>query len=169
MFTKTKLLVALSILVLFFSSSAQATPPESETDYFPFYEEWIDCGGWWVVTEGTIRERFTTFFDRNGEPARIHVGLLVVESRWLNSEHPEIYIQQGSNGRGENASYWFDFNTGNERGSGAGYRITVPGYGPVIMDIGHWTWDGENFTSHGLFAIPDDFTGSVFCEVLAFD
>jgi len=171
MVKKNSLVLSAAILIVTVSLSANATPPEKDVTTYPFQEYIVDCGGWSVVTEGVMKETLTWFFDKKGgpEPSTLHVSLSVRESRWFNSEHQDIFIQQGSKGVGENASIWINLVTGRERNSGGWYRITAPGYGPLVINVGHYTWDGENFTRNGLFLMPEDGTGSLLCDILSAD
>lgn len=150
------------------SFSAMAVPPLAETveyvDDFPI----VGCGDYEVWTMATTRETSTYFFDKDGDPVRLRVSLLVSDAIYYNSLNPEIFIQQGASGTGENFQIMIDLVTGTEKYTGAPFRITIPGIGPLYVEAGNGYWDGENFTFNGISMFPEAGTGSALCDALAY-
>ena len=167
MFPKAGILIS-TITLIMTSFSATAMPPLSETneyvDDFPI----VGCGEFEVRTMATTRERSTYFFDKDGVPVRLRVSLHISDAIYYNSLNPEIFIQQGASGTGENFQIMVDLVTGTERYTGLPYRITIPGVGPLFVEAGHGYWDGENFTFNGISMFPEAGTGSALCDALAF-
>ena len=161
----SKILFATMFLGL--SINAWATPPLSETVYYDDEFPLVGCGDFDVRVLATTRERQTLFFDKEGNEVRLRIALHVSDAIYYNSSNPDLYIQQGASGTGENLMIMIDLKTGTERYSGAPYRITIPGVGPLYIEAGHWTWDGENFVSKGVFMFPEEGTGSALCDALS--
>ena len=62
-----------------------------------------------------------------------------------------------------------DLTTGDEHWSGALFRLTIPGIGHVLLDMGTWFWDAsaETLVHHGpSYALAEGETGLALCEAL---
>ncbi len=86
---------------------------------------------------------------------------------YYNSEHPDIFIRQGASGNGENFQVKINLITGEEQYTGMPFRITLPGIGPLYIEVGRGYWDGEEFKFTGLVLFPEEGTGSALCDALA--
>ena len=167
---KSFIVTLFSTLILSISVNAWAAPPSSVTYYQSEDFAVVGCsdyGDYHIRTSAETRITETTFFNQAGDDVRLRVSVHIVESIYYNSENPDIYIQQGGNGVGENAQVSIDLATGVERWTGATYRITLPGVGPLYIEAGHGTWDGENLSWNGSQIFPEAGTGSALCEALA--
>jgi hypothetical protein len=161
---KLTVLLSMTILMLAVSFNASAAKPET------YFEEgdwdfgvW-HCDGYQVRGLQSYRYRDTLFFNRHGEPVRLAGHYLSTGTIYYNSVHGDIYIQEGP---GENQQFGIDLTTGEERYSGLNFRITIPGIGPLYIDVGQWRWiDGELYRS-GMTILPEEGTGSALCEALA--
>lgn len=167
MFIKYLVLCVIYAVLMAVSSLAWAVKPYSdsfvvEDDLFV-----VNCGEYDVYTLASTKVKETIYFNQEGEPIRYHLTLKILQSVYYNSEDDSIKIVQGKFGRGENASYWEDIVTGDWQSTGGQFRITLPGIGPLLIDVGRWHWDGENFYRSGAFIAPEDGTGSALCEALA--
>ena len=166
MFYKSSMLCAVCVLLLSASGAAWAVKPVSdsyvmEDDFFI-----VECGDYDVYTLASTLVKETLYFNQDEEAIRYHLSLKILESKYYNSNDENIFIVQGKFGRGENASYWEDLVTGDWQSTGGQFRITFPGIGPLLIDVGRWHWDGENFYRSGAFIAPEDGTGSALCEAL---
>lgn len=176
MSTKSKILTVLSVSMLCLSFNAQAVPPSSETEIWHDDLFIVDCGTYDVRTAATMRERVTEHYNKAGEPVRLHISFRILESIYYScpddpgydecAENPAVYIQQGRFGKGENAHGWIDLVTGEEAFTGAQFRLTIPGAGPVVLDAGRYHFDGESWYHTGIFIWPEGDTGDALCEVL---
>ena len=167
MFSKARFLISTITLILT-SFSAMAMPPLSETEEFVDDFPIVGCGEYEVWTMATTRQTITVFFDKDGVPVRQRLSLHISDAIYYNSLNPEIFIQQGASGTGENYQIMFNLVTGTERYTGLPYRITIPGVGPLYVVAGHAVWDGENYIFSGIDMFPEAGTGSALCDALAF-
>jgi hypothetical protein len=164
---KTLLLNLIFVLILSSAFNAWANPPYSETSYFDDDFPIVECGDYEVWTAATTRMTETTFFDRNDNPVRVRVSFHISDSIYYNSEYPDIYIQQGASGTGENIQIKINLVTGEEQYTGSPYRITLPGIGVLYKEAGRAYWDGENMFFTGSIIFPEAGTGSALCDALA--
>ena len=166
--SKSVIVTLFSTLILSISVNAWATPPLSVT-YHDVSDDFaiVACGDYDVRTAALIRGKETLFFDKDDNPIRLRISWLISEAIYYNSLNPDIYIQQGKVGVGENMQLSINLVTGAERWTGANFRITLPGIGPLWVRAGHGTWDGENYAWNGAFILPEAGTGSALCEALA--
>ena len=156
------------LLTAAWAASVGATPPFFDTFVVEDDFDLVNCGAYDVNAAATLRITEKWSFDHDGEPIRPQVQLKVLESLFYNSTDESIFIRQGKNGVGENVSGSINFVTGAERWSGAEFRLTIPGIGHVLMEIGTWKWDEfGNFKRHGQSALAEGDTGPVLCEALA--
>jgi len=164
---KTLLLTLIFVLISSSAFNVWAMKPFSETNYFEDDFPIVGCGDYEVWTAATTRETVTTFFDRDDNPVRVRVSFHISDAIYYNSENPDIYIQQGASGTGENLQIKINLVTGKEQYTGSPYRITLPGIGVLYKEAGRATWDGENFTFTGSIIFPEAGTGSALCDALA--
>jgi len=167
---KSFIVTLFSTLILSISVNAWAAPPSSVTYYQSEDFAVVGCsdyGDYHIRTSAETRITETTFFNQAGDDVRLRVSVHIVESIYYNSLNPDIYIQQGQNGVGENWQISLNLVTGAERYTGKPYRITLPGVGPLYIEAGHGSWDGVTFTFRGISIMPEAGTGSALCEALA--
>jgi len=142
--SKSVIVTLFSTLMLSISVNAWAIPPISSTDIV-VDEIWIaDCDTYDVRVSATTKIRETLFFNQEGDPDRLRLSIHILGSTFYNcpdnlgypacAENPSIFIQQGRFGIGENAEGWIDLVTGEERFTGAQWRLTLPGIGLVMID-----------------------------------
>lgn len=164
-----KILLLALTLVLFLSSAFNvwAKKPFMETNYFEDAFPIVGCADYEVWTVSTVRERVTTFFDRDDNPVRVRASLHISDAFYYNSENPDIYIQQGASGTGENIQIRINLVTGEEQYTGSPFRITLPGIGVLYKEAGRAYWDGENLFFTGSIIFPEAGTGSALCDALA--
>jgi hypothetical protein len=156
------------LLTAAWAASVGATQPFFDTFVVEDDFDLVNCGSYDVNVAATIRITEKLSFNRDGEPIRVQVQLKVLESRFYNSTDNSLFINQGKNGVGENVSGSINFVTGAERWSGAEFRLTIPGIGHVLMEIGTWKYDEYgNLTRHGQSALAEGDTGLALCEALA--
>ena len=158
-----------SIAGSLFAANAFAGKPDVfryESDFnFPV----VDCGTFEVWTSGIERDTEKWWYDELGDPVRLQFSINVLESEYYNNVEPEKFISQGATGVGENWTFRVDLVTGERHGSGAGFRLTIPGIGHVLMDVGTVFWDPstETLVRHGLdYAFAEGETALALCEAL---
>ena len=158
----------IALLMLAWAAAAGATPPS--TNVFTVVDDFeiVGCGDYNVRTNADTRISETTWFDGEGNPIRFKVQIKIMRSEYYNDENPELSISQGKNGVGENVTGRFDLITGAEHWTGNGFRLTIPGIGRVIWDVGSFKLDEDgNAVFHGKSFLADGKTGLALCEALA--
>ena len=145
----------------------------SKPDVFRYILEFdlpiVDCGTFEVWTSGWERDTEKWWYDEFGDPVRLRLSINITESQYYNNMEPDKFVTQGKNGIGENIAIDFDLITGDQHSSGAGFRLTIPGVGHVLMDVGTLFWDPstETLVRHGQdFALAEGETGLALCEAL---
>ena len=98
----------------------------------------MQCGTFNVRTFGTYRVTEKVWSDQLGEPVRVRVKIQVTESTYYNDQDEDISISQGMKGAGENMIIEINLLTGEKHWSGNLFRLTIPGIGRVIWDVGTW-------------------------------
>lgn len=160
---------AISLVSLLWAGVAGAAPPLINTFNVVDDIEVIQCGTYNVRTSGTYRVTEKVWFDELGEAVRVRIKLQVTESTYYNDQDEDISISQGMKGSGENMIIDIDLATGEEHWSGNLFRLTIPGIGRVIWDVGTWKWvDGDLvfFAGKG-WVFAEGETGLALCEALA--
>ena len=158
-----------ALIAAMWTAAASATPPIITTSVGPFNFPIVDCGDFEVWTRGDEKVTEKLYFDRNGVPVKIQFKFHILTSEYYNFSFQEINISQGANGVGENVTINFNPVTGDIHSSGAALRLTIPGIGHVVMQVGNFNLDAEgNFVFHGLdFVFAEGETGLALCEALA--
>lgn len=161
---------AITLIPLTWISESVATSPFIDTFYVGDDIEVIQCGVYNVRASGTYRITEKVWFDDFGEPVRVRVKIQVIESTYYNDTNEDISISQGMKGAGENMIIEIDLLTGEEHWSGNLFRLTIPGIGRVIWDVGTWKLDGKGnlifFAGKG-WVFAEGETGPALCEALA--
>ena len=169
MFKKILQASAISAIALMCAGESVAIPPGISTFEVNDDLEVIQCGTYNVRQSGTYRVTEKLWFDDGGIPVRAQVKIQVIDSKYYNDTNEDIAIRQGVKGVGENLTGNIDIVTGEEHWSGNAFRLTIPGIGRVIWDVGTWKWETGNlvfFAGKGwVFAEGD--TGLALCEALA--
>lgn len=154
--------------------SAQATPPSIVTfeidDEFPLLGCEVNGNTFdvWVFspTKITIKSWF-----EDGIEVRRFTRLNVRGARFYNFDDPDIFVTQnnGNDGVGENLTARENFVTGEVQVTGAPFRLTIPGIGRVLMDVGVFKVDEDgNVVINGQsFFLADGESAPALCEALA--
>ena len=165
--------------VLLFSS-AYAGKPEISRFVGPFdFGPVVECDGFDVWTSGLERVTEKLWFDADDNPVRLQLHVLITESKYYNSSDPDKFVSQGKNGVGENLMLELevvgvdpDFGFlifGDTHNSGAAFRLTLPGIGHVLLDVGTWFYDAlaDVLVHKGPdFVIAEGETAPALCEAL---
>jgi hypothetical protein len=160
---------AFALIPLVCVNESGATPPMIDT--FEVGDDLlvVECGDFNVNASGTYRVTEKVWFDEFGEPVRVRIKFQVIDAKYYNDQNEDISISQGRKGGGENMVIDIDLLTGEEHWSGNLFRLTIPGIGRVIWDVGTWKWeDGDLvfFAGKGwMFAEGE--AGLALCEALA--
>ena len=152
-----------------FATSVLADKPEIFRYAWAFDFSIVDCGSFEVWTSGLERDSEKWWYDNDGNPEKLQITINVTESQYYNNMEPDKFVTQGKNGVGENVSIWIDMVTGDQKNSGAMFRLTIPGIGHVLLDVGTLFWDQSTQTviRHGPnFALAEGETGLALCEAL---
>jgi hypothetical protein len=132
----------------------------------------IECDGFEVWTAGKEIDTEKYWFNSDGDAVRLQLFISIKESEYYNYDHPEISISQGQKGAGENITIDIDLTTGDQRLSGNGFRLTIPGIGRVIwLDVGHCSYEASTDTwkcGNPPFLFLEGDTGPALCEALAY-
>ena len=155
-----------SVVTLMWASVALATPPFIET--FTVIDDLfvVACDGFDVRTEAPTIITEKTFFNSSGDPVKFQASGRITESIYYNSTDKSIFVTQGANGVGENFFFMVDLTTGEIVNAGGFFRLTLPGIGHVVMQVGVVKVDG-GFVFHGLEAITDGEIAAAICEALS--
>ena len=175
------LFVTVPVAAVLLFSSAYAGKPEISRFVGPFdFGPVVECDGFDVWTSGLERVTEKLWFDADGNPVRLQVHVLITESKYYNTNDPENkFVAQGKNGVGENLMLELevvgvdpDFGFlifGDTHNSGAAFRLTLPGIGHVLLDVGTWFYDAsEDVLVHKGpdFVIAEGDTAPALCEAL---
>ena len=161
---------ALTLIPLVCITESSAMPPLVDT--FEVTDDLLvlECGDFNVRASGTYRVTEKVWFDELGEPVRVRVKIQVIAATYYNNQDETISISQGRKGGGENMIIDIDLLTGDEHWSGNLSRLTIPGIGRVIWDVGTWKWVDGNlafFAGKG-WVFAEGEAGPALCEALAF-
>ena len=172
--------VAVSMAVLLLSMPVQAGKPDISRDVVPFdFGPIVECDGFEVWTKGLERDTVKLWYDKDGNPVRLQVQILITESIYYNTVVPDNFVSQGKNGVGENITLDYEivgvdpvfgfliFGDGHE--AGAAFRLTLPGIGHVLLHVGTWFYDAsEDVLVHKGpdFVLAEGETGLALCEAL---
>jgi hypothetical protein len=119
-----------------------AVPPVHTIVHFEGAYDPIDCGDFIVLAEYVTDARISTFFDRDGIPATLHVQVPI-----------EFTITNTATGESVSEKHHylriFDFETGTHTFVGLLASIAVPGKGVVVLDAGRFIADAYTVPSVG--------------------
>jgi hypothetical protein len=174
------LVVTVPVVAVLLLSSAYASKPEMSRSIAPFDFLVGECDDVQVWASGLERATEKLWFDADGNPVRLQLHILVTESKYYNPSDPDNkFVTQGKNGVGENLKLELevvgvdpDFGFlifGDRHNSGAAFRITLPGIGHVLLDVGTWFYDAsEDVLVHKGpdFVIAEGETAAALCEAL---
>ncbi len=149
---------------------AMAGKPLITRTIFDFDFPVIECDGFEVWTAGKEIDTEKYWFNEAGAPVRLQFSIHVTESEYYNFNYPEISVSQGRKGPGENATFHIDLTTGDQHAAFNAYRLTIPGIGRVIWDVGTCFYDASEdaLDCRGKpFVLLEGETGPALCEALA--
>lgn len=155
---------------LFAATTAMAGKPLIIRSIADFDFAVAECDGFYVRTSGKEVDTEKYWFDESGEAVRLQFSIRVTESEYYNSNYPEISVSQGKKGPGENYTWNFDLTTGDFHGAGGAFRLTIPGIGRVIWDVGTCFYDASEDAAdcRGRYVLLEGETGLALCEALAY-
>jgi hypothetical protein len=148
---------------LFLSTSpASATAPQvEESQFVTVHELFADCGDFQIYADGAGSVRITTYFNREGDPIRVHLQGLY-NGTLTNSVTGKSILDSPSR-----ANATFDLIAGTQTNVGAYWTVTVPGVGAVLIQAGRLVFDGDG---PPVFIagpnLPPDETIAVLCDAL---
>ncbi len=123
-----------AVLALAAFTTAFAVPPVHKIVHFEGALDLVDCEDFMVLPEYVTDARITTFFDRDGNPSRLHVQVPMeftltntVTGESLSDKHHYLRI--------------FDIKEGTHTFVGLLWSVTIPGKGIVVLDAGRFIVD----------------------------
>lgn len=164
---KRLIIAFVSVFLFVLASNVSAVKPDKST--YSVHDELfvVGCGDYDVLVDFTYRVMETLFYDKDSVPVKLHFSAHVSNSVFYNSVDPDIFIQQGADGVGMNEQFRMNLITGEWNSTGAHWRITLPGIGPLFVYAGNIYFDGETIHFSGRYFFPEEGTGSALCEALA--
>ena len=166
---RTVLSAFAAMTALLLAAPSYAGKPDIFRSMFEFDLLVVECDGFEVWTTGWERDTEKWWYNEFDEPVRLQFSVNITESEYYNNTDPTKFVTQGKNGVGENFTNNIDLTTGDERWSGALFRLTIPGIGHVLLDMGTWFWDASAATvvHYGPdYALAEGETGLALCEAL---
>jgi hypothetical protein len=124
--------VMVAMLVLVPYSTAFADKPVVEPFQLEIADQ-IDCGDFIVVQNAVVDATFTTFFDNHGNPVRLQVHVHY-DGTLTNPESGASLLDRNTYMR------IYDYEDDTHTFVGVIYKITIPGQGIVVQDMGRIVW-----------------------------
>jgi hypothetical protein len=122
----------------------------------------IDCGDFVAEGEGTFSDRFTVYFDREGNVTRFTEFVSAPADVWTNPETgATITIRGHFTQHHERIPGTDDFN---RTVTGFRYIVNQPGSGAVIQEVGRVTYDNLDETSWSFLAGQHDWVDQALIE-----
>jgi len=157
------ILVAIILVALAPVSVASATPPVIENGIFDddYKIEFQPCPGIEVWDHEVLTYRQTAYFDDQGNVTRVKIHFIGTDT-FHTPQNPGVELSGHFTATTE-----IDLQTGEFiHASGVPIKITVPGYGAVLVREGFWKrYPNDHQGGKDSFADPDDL--AVFCSLLA--
>lgn len=143
MTTKFRMFFVLTLLSFIFPLCASAAKPDQTkfSMYFPA-DPLVDCGDFLILDDVAIDAALKDFFDKEGNWVRSSADYFF-EDDLYNENFPD-----GIHLKGKSSVHWQWYDDGSFQNTGVRVGITVPGYGPLFFDSGHF---GQN--SDGVFYV----------------
>jgi hypothetical protein len=128
----------------------------------PFTEVVAECGDFQVLNSYGGVVRLVIRYDASGTEVQDIQHFLVTDSVYYNSTDPALSIEgraEHVNGRLTDGIFYL---------AGPGYRVKVPGAGPILLWTGHWAFNtvtGEFEFFRGPAGISEEETAAI-CHAL---
>lgn len=128
----------LILVLLFVVPLTHAAKPDSFIYEDEYIEEIVDCGSFSVMDNVLETGKVQEFYDKDGNFIRQQVHVTVHDDMYRHDDFagPHVYGTGHINGR-----FFFDKDGGAHWSeSGLGVSISVPGEGPIFLDVGRLVW-----------------------------
>lgn len=138
-------ILVLTVLTFIFPLSASAAKPALNkfSMFFPA-DPLVDCGDFWIVDDVAIDVAFKDFVDKDDNWVRSSEDYFFDDDLY-NSNFPD-----GIHLTGNASVHWQRYDDGSFQNTGVRTGITVPGYGQMFFDAGHFGKDSDGvFYVHG--------------------
>lgn len=145
MTTRFRTIIVLTVFSFVFPLLAAAAKPDQAkfSMYFPA-DPLINCGDFWILDDVAIDVALKDFFDKDGNWVRSSADYFFDDDLY-NENFPD-----GIHLTGKASVHWQWYDDGSFRNTGVRAGITVPGYGPLLFDTGHFGQDSDGvFYVHG--------------------
>jgi hypothetical protein len=155
-----RMLVAGLMIAALFAPTASAAPPTTETDHFAYALD-IDCGAFVLHEEGFFDVRTTTFYDRDGNPARVQLqagfkGVITAPDGTTIRDFGHFTQTD-------------DLTEGSTRFVGIAFNYVVPGRGGVAQDRGYLLIEPDGDVvihgPHEIFEAPNQDVAELICPL----
>ncbi len=122
----------------------------------------IDCGGFLATGEGTFSDRFTVYFDADGNVARFTEFVSAPADVWTNTETGNTITIRGHFTQfHERIPGTDEFN---RTVTGFRYIVNQPGSGITIQEVGRVVYDNLDETSWSFLAGQHDWVDQALIE-----
>lgn len=139
-----KILVAFTIAVILGTMTlpALAKPPDHFSEIFDEPPLFIaDCGDFEVLTQGsTLYLDGTVHYDKEGNPTKIITHYWAEDVYWSPETGKEVPMETNL------LTSLEDLESGEIRSAGIQFRLTIPGEGTILMDVGRLVFDYPDIT-----------------------
>ena len=151
MFTQFRFLFISAVLFLTIPLGLQANPPIRD-EWSGYFESvpLLDCGDYWIMSNELVGLSWIYFFDRDGNFIREIFMIDVVDDLYREGKpihvpgHANVIVQ----------AHYEDGEWLWEQRQGVFYRVNVPGYGDLMVQVGRIMRDEDGFffeTPHAEF------------------
>lgn len=142
MFTKAKFSLVIVALCLAIPFTAQANKP-IKGEWSGFFEEELifDCDDYWILTNEFVEISWIYFFDQDGNWIREFFTITAVDD--LYREGKPIHVSGSA--RVTAQAHYEDGEWLWEQRQGLFYKVTVPGYGDLVVETGRIMRDEDGF------------------------
>ena len=165
-----QLLVALVVFIVALISVQQPAKAdrvftnEYSLGFVDFPGDFCTAYGFQIMVDAEFSFKETSFFDKAGNLVKFRVKWSLTKGKYKNSADPTKFIDLAP---GWGANQWIDVETGQNVQTGASTKITVPGWGVILQQIGRIVINADETIvfEAGQWGYPEEM--AVVCDYLA--
>jgi hypothetical protein len=165
-----QLLIALIAVIVALTGAQQSAKAdgvvtnEYSLSFADFPGDMCTAYGFQIMVDAVFNFKETSFFDKHGNLVKFRIKWTLAEGAYKNGSDPTKFIDLAP---GWGANQWIDVETGQNVQTGASTKITVPGWGVILQQIGRIVVNpnGTTIFEAGQWGYPEDMT--VVCDYLA--
>lgn len=138
MITRFRTILVLTLLSFIFPLCASAAKPDQNrfSMFFPA-DPLVDCGEFLIVDDVAIDVVLKDFADKDQNWVRSSADYFFDDDLY-NANFPD-----GIHLTGKASVHWQEHDDGSYQNTGVRIGITIPGYGPLFFDAGHFGEDSD--------------------------